>query len=166
MKDGVVVLNFARDLLVDDDAMAEALLSGKVRKYVTDFPNTKSVKMKGCIAIPHLGASTEEAEDNCAVMAVEELMDYHGQRKHQKFRELSRPATWVSARRPAESRSCTGTFPNMIGQITGTVARSGINISDHDEQEPRQICLHASGPGVAQADEAPAWKRSERLTAS
>lgn len=76
MKDGVVVLNFARDLLVDDDAMAEALASGKVRHYVTDFPNPKSANTKGVIAIPHLGASTEEAEDNCAVNAVDELMDY------------------------------------------------------------------------------------------
>jgi len=76
MKDGVVFLNFARDLLVDDDAMAEALASGKVKKYVSDFPNPKSANMAGCICIPHLGASTEEAEDNCAVAAVDELMDY------------------------------------------------------------------------------------------
>lgn len=76
MKDGVVILNFARDLLVDDDAMEAALKSGKVRKYVTDFPNAKSANMEGVIAIPHLGASTEEAEDNCAVMASKELVDY------------------------------------------------------------------------------------------
>ena len=76
MKDGVIILNFARDLLVDDDAMAEALASGKVGRYVTDFPNAKTAKMPGCIAIPHLGASTEESEDNCAVMAVKEVMDY------------------------------------------------------------------------------------------
>ncbi|MFR5602335.1 MAG: 3-phosphoglycerate dehydrogenase, partial [Lachnospiraceae bacterium] len=76
MKDGVVILNFARDLLVNDDDMAEALHSGKVKKYITDFPNPKSVNMAGAIAIPHLGASTEESEDNCARMAVKELMDY------------------------------------------------------------------------------------------
>ncbi len=76
MKDGVIVLNFARDLLVDDDAMEEALKSGKVRKYVTDFPNARTAGMEGVIAIPHLGASTEEAEDNCAMMAVNQLMDY------------------------------------------------------------------------------------------
>ncbi len=76
MKDGVIILNFARDLLVDDDAMAQALASGKVAKYVTDFPNEKTANMPGCIAIPHLGASTEESEDNCAKMAVQELMDY------------------------------------------------------------------------------------------
>ncbi|MCI6935122.1 MAG: phosphoglycerate dehydrogenase [Clostridiales bacterium] len=76
MKDGVIILNFARDLLVDDDAMADALMSGKVARYVTDFPNPKTANMPGCIAIPHLGASTEESEDNCARMAVREMMDY------------------------------------------------------------------------------------------
>ena len=76
MKDGVIILNFARDSLVDDDAMAEALKSGKVARYVTDFPNAKTANMPGCIAIPHLGASTEESEDNCAKMAVRQVMDY------------------------------------------------------------------------------------------
>ena len=76
MKDGVIILNFARDSLVDDDAMAEALKSGKVARYVTDFPNPKTANMPGCIAIPHLGASTEESEDNCAKMAVRQVMDY------------------------------------------------------------------------------------------
>jgi len=76
MKDGVIILNFARDLLVDDDAMADALKSGKVKCYVTDFPNAKTANMPGCIAIPHLGASTEESEDNCARMAVRQVMDY------------------------------------------------------------------------------------------
>ena len=76
MKDGVVILNFARDLLVDEDAVLEALEAGKIRKYVSDFPNPKTVGKKGVIVIPHLGASTEESEDNCAVMAVNELMDF------------------------------------------------------------------------------------------
>ena len=76
MKDGVIILNLARGALVDDDAMAAALESGKVRKYVTDFPNTKSANMAGAIAIPHLGASTEGAEDNCAAMAVKQAVDF------------------------------------------------------------------------------------------
>ena len=76
MKDGVIILNFARDLLVDDDAMAEALRTGKVKRYITDFPNPKTANMPGCIAIPHLGASTGESEDNCAKMAVRQVMDY------------------------------------------------------------------------------------------
>ena len=76
MKDGVIILNFARDLLVDDDAMFDALKSGKVARYVTDFPNEKTANMPGCLSIPHLGASTEESEDNCAKMAVRQVMDY------------------------------------------------------------------------------------------
>ncbi len=76
MKDGVVFLNFSRDSLVDDAAMAQALESGKVSRYVTDFANSQVVKMEGAIVLPHLGASTAEAEDNCAVMAVQEVMDY------------------------------------------------------------------------------------------
>ena len=76
MKDGVVFLNFSRDSLVAEDDMVAALESGKVKNYVVDFPSTKTAGKKGCIVIPHLGASTEESEDNCAVMAVEELIDY------------------------------------------------------------------------------------------
>ena len=76
MKDGVVIINMARDLLVNDDDMAEALMSGKVKRYVTDFPNEKVMHMKNVIATPHLGASTEEAEDNCAMAAVREMVDY------------------------------------------------------------------------------------------
>lgn len=76
MKDGVVFLNFARDKLVNDDDMLAALESGKLKKYVTDFPNDKVIGKKGVIATPHLGASSAEAEDNCAVMAADEIMDY------------------------------------------------------------------------------------------
>lgn len=76
MKDGVVILNFARDILVNEDDLAEALESGKVAKYVTDFANPKSVKMKNALVVPHLGASTAESEDNCAVMAVREIKDF------------------------------------------------------------------------------------------
>ena len=76
MKDGVVFLNFSRDVLVDDAAMSNALESGKVARYVTDFANPAVVKMERAIVLPHLGASTAEAEDNCAIMAVQEVMDY------------------------------------------------------------------------------------------
>ena len=75
-KDGVIVLNAARDVLVNDDDMKEALASGKVRRYVTDFPNAKSANTEGVIAISHLGASTEEAEDNCAMMAANQIVKY------------------------------------------------------------------------------------------
>lgn len=76
MKDGVVFLNFSRDTLVDDAAMAAALDSGKVSRYVTDFANPAVVAMERAIVLPHLGASTAEAEDNCAIMAVNEVMEY------------------------------------------------------------------------------------------
>ena len=76
MKDGVILLNFARDQLVDENEVLKGIAAKKIRKYVTDFPNQITAGQQGCIVIPHLGASTEESEDNCAKMAVEELMDY------------------------------------------------------------------------------------------
>ncbi|MCK9236218.1 MAG: 3-phosphoglycerate dehydrogenase, partial [Acholeplasmataceae bacterium] len=76
MKDGVIILNFARDQLVNDDDLEKALQSQKVRAYVTDFPNAKTAQMAGVIPIPHLGASTEEAEDNCAMMAAAQIQNY------------------------------------------------------------------------------------------
>ena len=76
MKKGVIILNFARDLLVDEKAVVAGLASGKVRHYVSDFPNPVTAGVEGVIATPHLGASTEEAEENCAEMAVDEIMDY------------------------------------------------------------------------------------------
>lgn len=129
MKDGVVVLNFARDLLVDDDAMAAALEAGKVRRYVTDFPNPKSVAMKNVIAIPHLGASTEESEDNCAKMAVEELMDYleNGNIRNSVNYPNCDMGVCHAASRVAVLHL---NVPNMIGQITGILASGNVNISD------------------------------------
>ena len=76
MKEGVILLNFARDAFVDDDALEVALQAKKVKCYVTDFPNDRTANMEGVIAIPHLGASTEESEDNCAKMAVKQVMNY------------------------------------------------------------------------------------------
>ena len=76
MKDGVVLLNFARDVLVDEPAVVMALKKGKIKKYVVDFPNPTTAGEKDCIVIPHLGASTEESEENCAVMAVRQLQEY------------------------------------------------------------------------------------------
>ena len=129
MKDGVVVLNFSRGLLVDDDAMAEALESGKVHRYITDFPNPKSVNMKNVIAIPHLGASTEESEDNCAVMAVKEMMDYleNGNIRN----SVNYPACDMGVCRTASRIAVMHkNIPNMIGQITGALAEQNVNISD------------------------------------
>ena len=76
MQDGTIIINCARDVLVDEKAIGEALKSGRVKKYVTDFPNPVTAGMEGAIVLPHLGASTAEAEDNCAIMAVKELRNY------------------------------------------------------------------------------------------
>lgn len=129
MKDGVVIMNFARDVLVNDDDMAEALKSGKVKTYVTDFPNPKSANMEGAIVVPHLGASTEESEDNCAKMAVQEIMDYldNGNIRN----SVNYPACDMGVKKtPARVAVLHMNVPNMIGQITGTLASGGINISD------------------------------------
>jgi len=129
MKDGVVILNFSRDLLVDDDDMAAALKSGKVKKYVTDFPNPKVADMEGVILIPHLGASTEESEDNCAKMAVAEIIDYldHGNIRNSVNYPSCDMGICSSACRIAVFHR---NVPNMIGQITGTLANGGVNITD------------------------------------
>ena len=129
MKDGVVVLNFARDLLVDDDEMEKALESGKVARYVTDFPNTKSAKMEKAIVIPHLGASTQESEDNCAVMAANELVDYleNGNIKNSvNYPSCDMGICQVEGRVALLHKN----IPNMIGQITSAFAKNGYNISD------------------------------------
>ena len=76
MKDGVIIVNCARDAIVNDNDLEEAIKAGKVRRYVTDFPNHKTANMDGVVAISHLGASTEEAEDNCAAMAANQVVDY------------------------------------------------------------------------------------------
>ena len=129
MKDGVVILNFARDLLVDDDEMEKALESGKVARYVTDFPNTKSARMEKAIVIPHLGASTQESEDNCAIMAANELVDYleNGNIKNSvNFPSCDMGVCQVEGRVALLHQN----IPNMIGQITSAFAKNGYNISD------------------------------------
>lgn len=129
MKDGVIILNFARDLLVNDDDMAEALKSRKVKRYISDFPNTKSANMEGAIVIPHLGASTEESEDNCAKMAVQEMMDYleNGNIKN----SVNYPNCDMGVlKTPCRVAVLHRNIPNMIGQVTGILAAENINIED------------------------------------
>jgi D-3-phosphoglycerate dehydrogenase len=129
MKDGVVILNFARDILVNEDDLAEALKSGKVKKYVTDFANPKSVNLENTIVIPHLGASTGESEDNCAKMAVQEIMDYmeNGNIRN----SVNYPACDMGVKKTACRLAVLHlNIPNMIGQITGVLAAGKINISD------------------------------------
>ncbi len=127
MKEGVVFLNFSRDKLVDERAMEAALTSGKVRLYVTDFANPLSVKLENAIVTPHLGASTEEAEDHCAVMAVKELMDYldNGNIRNSVNYPDCDMGVPVSAQRIALLHR---NVPNMIGQISAELAKRNINI--------------------------------------
>ena len=129
MKDGVIILNFARDQLVDDDAMEAALKSGKVKRYVTDFPNDKTAGMPGVIAIPHLGASTEESEDNCAKMAVKQVMNYleNGNIVNSvNFPSCDMGICTKKARITILHRN----IPNSIGRFTAVLAGEHINISD------------------------------------
>ena len=129
MKDGVVILNFARDLLVNDDDMAEALASGRVKRYITDFPNANVMQMPNVIATPHLGASTEESEDNCAVMAVKELMDYldNGNIKNSvNFPNCDMGVCTTVGRLALLHKN----VPNMIGQISSILASTDMNIAN------------------------------------
>ena len=127
MKDGVIILNFARDKLVDDDAMAAALASGKVSRYVTDFPNEKTANMPGCIAIPHLGASTEESEDNCAKMAVKQMMDYleNGNIVNSvNYPNCDMGVCQAEGRITIPHRN----IPNSLGRFTAAIAADNVNI--------------------------------------
>lgn len=135
MKDGVVILNYARDLLVNDTDMRAALESGKVRRYVTDFPNPAVMKMPNVIATPHLGASTAESEDNCAVMAVDEIREF-----------MENGNIRNSVNYPACDAGVCGTagritvahknMPKMLTQFTNVFSSEGINI-DHMTNKSR-----------------------------
>lgn len=129
MKDGVIILNFARDLLVEETAVLEAIKSGKVRKYVSDFPNPTTAGQEGCIVIPHLGASTEESEDNCAKMAVKELMNYleNGNIVNSVNYPNCDMGVCTNAGRIAIMHK---NVANMISRFTGIFGDLNLNISD------------------------------------
>lgn len=129
MKQGVVVLNFSRDVLVKEEDMLKAMEEGKVEHYVTDFPTPKMAGAKGAIVIPHLGASTEESEDNCAKMAVRQLRNYleHGNIKN----SVNYPDCDMGFRgENIRVLLLHHNVPNMIGQFTKILARDNMNIAD------------------------------------
>ncbi len=129
MKDGVVVLNFARDLLVDEKDMVDALKSGKVKRYVSDFPNPITAGAKGTIVIPHLGASTLEAEENCARVAVKEVRCYleHGNIKNSvNFPDCDLGIPACSCRITIAHRN----IKNMLGQFTAVISGEDHNIEN------------------------------------
>lgn len=128
MKENVVVLNFSRDVLVNSEAIVDALVAGKIRGYVTDFPIPELAGVKSAIVIPHLGASTEESEDNCAKMAVDEVMDFleNGNIQHS--------VNYPDCNMGVKSKGCSRITilhrnqPKMLGQFTGLLAEQDINI--------------------------------------
>lgn len=129
MKEGVVLLNFARDLLANEEDILEGIRSGKIRRYVTDFPNTTTAGKEGCIVIPHLGASTEESEDNCAKMAVKELMNYL------ENGNINNSVNYPNCDMGICSQPCRIAIfhknkANMITKFTACFGDEGINITD------------------------------------
>ena len=129
MKDGVIILNFARDLLADEKDILEGIKSGKIRKYVSDFPNPTTAGQEGCIVIPHLGASTEESEDNCAKMAVKEMINYlkNGNIVNSVNYPNCDMGVCSQAGRVAIFHR---NIANMITKFTACFGDEGINISD------------------------------------
>ena len=129
MKDGVVLLNFARDLLVDEDALVEALDSGKVKKYVTDFANATVAGRPGILVTPHLGASTQESEDNCAKMAVSEIRDFmeNGNIKNSvNYPNCDAGVCQTAGRITIAHKN----VPNMLSQFTTLFSKDGVNIEN------------------------------------
>ena len=129
MKDGVRILNFARGALVDTDALLEALGQGKVAAYATDFPADAMLGVEGVVALPHLGASTPESEDNCAVMAVDQMKDYL--ENGNILNAVNLPSISM-AREPGTRRICVihRNVPNTIAMFAATCGDAGINIEN------------------------------------
>ena len=127
MKRGVIIINAARDALVNEKDLLAAIESGKVRKYVSDFPNATTAGQKGCIVIPHLGASTEEAEDNCAVMAVKEMRDFL--ENGNIVNSVNYPACSLGvAAKAGRVAICHKNVANMIGTFTSILGQAKVNI--------------------------------------
>ncbi|MDO4632348.1 MAG: phosphoglycerate dehydrogenase [Eubacteriales bacterium] len=133
MKDTAVLINYARDLLVDEEAVVEALRNGKIRRYVSDFANPTTAGAKGCIVTPHLGASTEESEDNCAVMAVKQLSDYleNGNIRNSVNYPNCDMGVCSGNRRVA---ICHKNIKNMISQFTAVFGEADLNIANMANQ--------------------------------
>ena len=138
MKKGVILVNMARDLLVDEEAVVAAIEAGKVRRYVSDFPNPTVAGKKGCITTPHLGASTEESEINCAKMAVDELKDYleNGNIKN----SVNYPSCDMGIC-TAGGRICIfhKNQPSMITQFTQILGASGVNIAGMANTSKKEV---------------------------
>jgi len=126
MKPTAILLNFARDGIVDEDAVLDALAAQRLRAYITDFPTAKLVHQPGVVALPHLGASTAEAEENCAVMVVDQVREYleHGSTRN----AVNFPDVEMTRESPYRVAIANANVPNMLGQISTTMAHHGLNI--------------------------------------
>ncbi len=128
MKKGVVLLNFAREGIMDDQAVVDGIDAGRVHAYISDFPTNLTKNHRRCVTLPHLGASTAEAEDNCAIMVADQIRDFleHGNvRNSVNFPEV------VVPRRTAHRLICANAnVPNMLGQISDAFGQAGLNIHD------------------------------------
>ncbi len=138
MKEGVILLNFARDLLVNEKDVLEGIKAGKIRKYVSDFPNPTTAGQNGCIVIPHLGASTEESEDNCAKMAVKEMMNYleNGNIVNSVNYPNCDMGICTQAGRVAIFHK---NIANMITKFTACFGDEGINITDMTNKSKGEV---------------------------
>ena len=144
-----VLLNFARDAIVDDAAVVEALAEKHLRKYVTDFPSPKLQGNPGVLALPHLGASTEEAEENCALMVVDQLREFLEEGTIRNA--VNFPSVEMARESPHRIAIANANVPNMVGQISTTMAQAGLNIHNmlnksRGEMAYTLVDLDSAGP--------------------
>jgi len=137
MKESATILNMARGGIINDDAVCTALDSGKLHCYVTDFPNNRTKECKKVVNLPHLGASTAEAEDNCAVMVVDQLMDYL--ENGNIINSVNFPNATLTRGTEHRLTVANANVPNMVGQISTTMAEAGLNIQEMINQSRGDI---------------------------
>ncbi len=152
MQDGTIIINCARDILVNEDDIVEALASGKVKKYVTDFANPKVVNMENTIVLPHLGASTEEAEDNCAMMAVQELRNYI--ENGNIINSVNYPRCDMGVcQTVGRIAVCHKNVPAVISKFTTVMGEAGINIEAMSNQSRGEYAYSMLDMGSAANDD-------------
>jgi len=126
MKQGTILLNFSREGIIDEDAVLAGAESGKIKYYVCDFPSQKLQHHKAVITLPHLGASTLEAEENCAIMVVRQMMDYL--ENGNLANTVNFPNLTMGRESPYRMAVANTNVPNMLGQISTNMAKAGLNI--------------------------------------
>ncbi len=137
MKDGVILLNFARGGIVSENSLFDAMESGKVAKYITDFPDNALMQHPNIINIPHLGASTPESEENCAIMAARQLREYieTGSIKN----SVNMPECIIAPAQHYRIACIHKNLPNMLGQISGIIAGKGLNIEEMTNKSKKEL---------------------------